>query len=38
MCYVAASQKEDGELNKELGLPSNYTTIVEAFMHSLGLP
>ena len=27
-----------GELNKELGLPSDYTTTVEGFMHSLGLP
>jgi hypothetical protein len=27
-----------GEINKELGLPSDYTTTVETFMHSLGLP
>lgn len=27
-----------GELNKELGLPSDYTTTVEGFIHSLGLP
>ena len=27
-----------GELNKELGLPSDYTTTVENFMRSLGLP
>ena len=27
-----------GELNKELGLPSDYTTTIESFMHSLGLP
>ncbi len=27
-----------GELNKELGLPSDYTTTVERFMRSLGLP
>jgi hypothetical protein len=27
-----------GEINKELGLPSDYTTTVEAFMRSLGLP
>ena len=26
------------EINKELGLPSNYTSTIEAFMHSLGLP
>jgi hypothetical protein len=26
-----------GEINKELGLPSNYTTAVETFMRSLGL-
>lgn len=26
------------EINKELGLPSDYTTTVEAFMRSLGLP
>ena len=26
------------EINKELGLPSNYITTVEAFMRSLGLP
>lgn len=26
-----------GEINKELGLPSDYTTTVEAFMRSLGL-
>jgi hypothetical protein len=29
---------EHGEINKELGLPSDYTTTVEAFMRSLGLP
>ena len=27
-----------GELNKELGLPSDYTTTVEGFMRTLGLP
>ena len=27
-----------GEINKELGLPSDYTTTVEAFIRSLGLP
>lgn len=27
-----------GEINKELGLPSDYTTTVESFMRSLGLP
>ena len=27
-----------GEINKELGLPSDYTNTVEAFMRSLGLP
>lgn len=27
-----------GELNKELGLPSDYTTTIEGFMRSLGLP
>lgn len=27
-----------GELNKELGLPSDYTSTIEGFMHSLGLP
>jgi len=27
-----------GELNKELGLPSDYTTTVENFMRTLGLP
>ena len=27
-----------GELNKELGLPSDYTKTVEGFMRSLGLP
>lgn len=27
-----------GELNKELGQPSDYTRTVEGFMHSLGLP
>lgn len=27
-----------GELNKELGLPSDYTTTIENFMHTLGLP
>jgi arylformamidase len=27
-----------GEINKELGLPSDYTTTVEDFMRSLGLP
>lgn len=27
-----------GEINKELGLPSDYTNIVETFVHSLGLP
>jgi hypothetical protein len=27
-----------GELNKELGLPSDYTTTIENFMRSLGLP
>ena len=27
-----------GELNKELGLPSEYTTTVERFMRTLGLP
>jgi len=27
-----------GEINKELGLPSDYTTTVETFMRSLGLP
>lgn len=27
-----------GEINKELGLPSDYTTAVESFMRSLGLP
>ncbi|MCX5724968.1 MAG: alpha/beta hydrolase [Nitrospirae bacterium] len=27
-----------GELNKELGLPSEYTTTVENFMRTLGLP
>lgn len=26
------------EINKELGLPSDYTTTVEAFIRSLGLP
>ena len=29
---------KQGELNKELGLPSDYTTTVEGFIHSLGLP
>jgi len=27
-----------GEINKELGLPSDYTNTVESFMRSLGLP
>ncbi len=27
-----------GELNKELGLPSDYTTTIENFMRTLGLP
>ena len=27
-----------GELNKELGLPSEYTTTIETFIRSLGLP
>ena len=27
-----------GELNKELGLSGDYTTTVETFMRSLGLP
>ena len=27
-----------GELNKELGQPSEYTTAIEEFMHTLGLP
>ena len=27
-----------GEINKELGLLSDYTTTVEAFMRSLDLP
>ena len=27
-----------GELNKDLGLPSDYTTTVESFMRTLGLP
>jgi acetyl esterase/lipase len=27
-----------GELNKELGLPSDYTSTIETFMRSLGLP
>jgi hypothetical protein len=27
-----------GEINKELGLPSDYTATIEAFMRALGRP
>lgn len=35
---VLPVEMKHGEINKELGLPSDYTTTVESFMHSLGLP
>lgn len=35
---VLPADMKHGELNKELGLPSDYTTTIESFMRTLGLP
>ncbi|MCE9535125.1 MAG: alpha/beta hydrolase [Nitrospirae bacterium] len=35
---VLPTDMKHGELNKELGLPSDYTTTIENFMRTLGLP
>ena len=35
---VLPMDMKHGEINKELGLPSEYTTAVESFMRTLGLP
>ena len=35
---VLSVDMKHGELNKELGLPSDYTSTIESFMRTLGLP